>query len=96
MSISKDEVGLAADISRIFLSDKEKDEITEELNAIMNYMEKLDEINLDNVEPIVHMAPAKNVLREDKVWQSLDRDEALKNALDKDNGFFRVPRIIEE
>ncbi|NLC63831.1 MAG: Asp-tRNA(Asn)/Glu-tRNA(Gln) amidotransferase subunit GatC, partial [Thermoanaerobacterales bacterium] len=92
----KDEVGLAADISRIFLSDKEKDEITEELNAIMNYMEKLDEINLDNVEPIVHMAPAKNVLREDKVWQSLDRDEALKNALDKDNGFFRVPRIIEE
>jgi aspartyl-tRNA(Asn)/glutamyl-tRNA(Gln) amidotransferase subunit C len=42
------------------------------------------------------MAPAKNVLREDKVWQSLDRDEALKNALDKDNGFFRVPRIIEE
>jgi len=58
-------------------------------------MEKLNELNTENIDPTSHVLPLKNVLREDKLFPSLPIDEGLANAPDKSGGYFKVPRIIE-
>lgn len=96
MKISKDEVGHVADIAWINIAEKEKVEISEKLSTILSYMQKLEELDTDNVAPMAHMAPVTNVLREDCILESLCAEDVFRNAPDKEKGFFKVPRIIEE
>jgi aspartyl-tRNA(Asn)/glutamyl-tRNA(Gln) amidotransferase subunit C len=96
MKISKDEVVYAADIARIYLTEKEIIELSEELSTILTYIQKLEELDTDNVAPIAHLAPVTNILREDCVLESLDIEDVFNNAPDKEKGFFKVPRIIED
>ena len=60
------------------------------------YHDKLNELNTEGVEPLLHMTDAINVLREDEVKGSISREEALKNAPDTDGTFFRVPKVIKK
>ena len=67
-----------------------------QLDAILNYVDKLNELETRDVPPTSHAIPMTNVFREDAVRPCLSQEEALANAPDRQEGFFRVPRILEE
>jgi aspartyl-tRNA(Asn)/glutamyl-tRNA(Gln) amidotransferase subunit C len=94
LSITRKEVEHVALLARLELSEKEKEDYTNQLNSIIGYMNKINELNTENVEPTAHVLPIFNVMREDTAKDSLDREEVLKNAPDKENGQFKVPRIV--
>lgn len=96
MNIDRETIDKMADIAHLYLTDQEKDEITDDLNSLLGYFNKLDEIDLDSIMPTTHVVEDKNVFREDKVWESLPIEDVMKNAPDNYHRFFRVPKIIEE
>lgn len=96
MKISKKDVEHVAQLARLHLEEEEKELYTRQLNSILNYMEKLGELDTSDVEPTAHVLPIKNVFREDRVGQSMDIEEVLRNAPDREEGFFKVPKIIED
>ncbi len=82
-------------LARLSLSDEEKELFGNQLNSILSYMDKLNELDTGNVEPTSHVISISNIVREDLPWTSLDREEALMNAPDRTDKFYRVPKIIE-
>ena len=96
MKITKDQVEYVARLAYLELTEEEKETFTHQLDSILSYMEKLNELDTRDIEPTSHVLPIKNVFRDDKVKPSLPSEEALSNAPDRKNGFFRVPRVIEE
>jgi aspartyl-tRNA(Asn)/glutamyl-tRNA(Gln) amidotransferase subunit C len=95
MPISKKDVEHIGLLSRINLSEEEKERFTEQLMRILEYIEKLEELDTSDVEPVTHAVALRNVLREDAVKPSLPSDEGLAAAPDKKASFFKVPRVIE-
>ena len=96
MSISKEDVRYVAALSRIEMSDKELEDFTSQLDTILDYMKELNKLNTDNIQPTSHILDLKNVKREDKnTGESLNNKEALQMAPDQENGFFKVPKVIE-
>jgi aspartyl-tRNA(Asn)/glutamyl-tRNA(Gln) amidotransferase subunit C len=96
MSISKQQVQHVAALSRLKLTEEEIEQFTNQLNAILKFAEKLNELDTENVEPTSHVLPMSNVLRDDEVRPSLPREKALQNAPDQKDGLFRVPAVFEE
>lgn len=96
MGLTINEVEHVARLARLELSAEEKERFTHQLNDILQYVEKLKELDTDGVEPTAHVIPLQNVLREDAVRPSLDREDVLANAPDREEAFFKVPKIIEE
>lgn len=94
MPISLYDVEHVALLARLELDAAEKEAYTEQLNAILGYMEKLNELDTTDVEPMAHVLPIKNVFREDEVKPGLDRETALSQAPDAWDGQFRVPKIV--
>ena len=84
-----------ARLARLAISEKEKELFTRQLGEILTYIEKLKELDTSKVDPTSHVLPLNNVFREDEVRPSLPREEILKNAPDRTEEFFRVPKIIE-
>ncbi|MCC6545349.1 MAG: Asp-tRNA(Asn)/Glu-tRNA(Gln) amidotransferase subunit GatC [Nitrospirae bacterium] len=95
MKITRKEVEHVAKLARLALRDEEIDTLTGQLSNILTYVEKLNELDTKNIDPTSHVLPIKNVLREDEVKISLDREKALGNAPDRTEEFFRVPKVIE-
>ncbi|WP_139991235.1 Asp-tRNA(Asn)/Glu-tRNA(Gln) amidotransferase subunit GatC [Paenibacillus paridis] len=95
MSITPKDVEHVARLARLELSDAEKDQFTEQLNAILKYAEKLDGLDTDNVEPTSHVLPIKNVMRADEKRPSLPIEKVLLNAPDEEDGQFKVPAVLE-
>jgi aspartyl-tRNA(Asn)/glutamyl-tRNA(Gln) amidotransferase subunit C len=95
MAVTIKDVEYIADLARLKFSQEELEYFTKQLNQILEYMDKLNELDTDNVEPLSHPVEGTNVFREDKVDESISREEALKNAPDSDNVFFKVPKVIE-
>ena len=85
-----------AHLSRLEFNSKEKNEIKKDLQKMIAFVEKLNELDISGVEPLLHMTDEENVLREDEVKGSIGRDEALKNAPDHDGRFFKVPKVIKK
>jgi aspartyl-tRNA(Asn)/glutamyl-tRNA(Gln) amidotransferase subunit C len=85
-----------AHLSRLEFENESKEEIKKDLTRILAFVDKLNELNTDNVEPLVYMTDEVNVLREDEVKQTITQDEALKNAPKHDSDYFRVPRVVEK
>jgi aspartyl-tRNA(Asn)/glutamyl-tRNA(Gln) amidotransferase subunit C len=94
--IERKDVEHVARLARLALTDAEIERMREQLNGILSYIEKLNELDTDGVEPTSHAVPMLNVMREDEPGPCLPRDEALANAPDRAGEFFRVPRIIED
>lgn len=90
------DIEYVARLARLKLSDSEKQYFASDLDGILKYVRKLNELDTDKVEPLAHVLPLKNVLREDRVKSSLPVDDVLANAPKKGDGMFRVPRVIEE
>jgi aspartyl-tRNA(Asn)/glutamyl-tRNA(Gln) amidotransferase subunit C len=95
MKLTREEVQRIAVLARLRLTSEEEALLTEQLDHILAYMEKLDELDTSKVEPFSHAVDAVNVLREDKVTNLSDADAVLANAPDRDSAFFKVPKIIE-
>lgn len=95
MKLTREEVQRIAVLARLRLTSEEETQLTEQLDHILAYIEKLDELDTSNVEPFSHAVDTVNVLREDKVTNLPDAEAVLANAPDRDNTFFKVPKIIE-
>jgi aspartyl-tRNA(Asn)/glutamyl-tRNA(Gln) amidotransferase subunit C len=85
-----------AHLSRLEFDEQEKEEIKKDLRKMIGFVEKLNELDLEKVEPLIHMSDEVNVLREDEVKGSVSREEALKNAPKHDEQFFKVPKVIRK
>jgi aspartyl-tRNA(Asn)/glutamyl-tRNA(Gln) amidotransferase subunit C len=84
-----------AGLAQLTLDEAEKERLVEELGAILEYMDKLNELDTSAIEPMMHVLAIQNVMREDEVTASLDRDTALANAPKTDGAYFLVPRILD-
>jgi aspartyl-tRNA(Asn)/glutamyl-tRNA(Gln) amidotransferase subunit C len=89
--IDRDQVLHVARLSRLALSDEELERMPAELSKILEHVEKMDELDLDGVEPTSHVVELQNVLREDEPRPCLPRERALAGAPDVAEGGFRVP-----
>jgi aspartyl-tRNA(Asn)/glutamyl-tRNA(Gln) amidotransferase subunit C len=85
-----------AQLARLEFSDSEKEELKNDLSKILSYMDKLNEINTDGVEPLIHISDEVNVLREDVVEETITQQEALKNAPDKNSDYFKIPKVLDK
>lgn len=94
MSISKKEVEYIANLARLKLTQQEIENYTHQLNDILKYMEKLNELDTSEVKPLSHPVENSNVFRNDEIVPSVSREDALKNAPDSTEEFFKVPKII--
>lgn len=95
MALTKEEVSWVAHLSRLEISDELAEKMAHQLSRVLDYIAKLNELDTDNVEPLSHPGELANVFREDVPTNSLEHENALKNAPDRLKGFFRVPRVIE-
>ncbi len=95
MKITEKEVKHIATLARLKLTKEETEMFGGQLNDILNYMEKLNELETDNIAPTAHVIPLKNIFREDIKIPSLDKEETLSNAPDRNTDFYRVPKIID-
>jgi len=94
--IDKDEVRYIADLASLKLSEEEVEKFSKQLSDILDYVEKLDELDTEDIVPTAYTIPVKNVLREDKVEESLELDKVLQNAPEQKGNQFRVPKIMDE
>jgi aspartyl-tRNA(Asn)/glutamyl-tRNA(Gln) amidotransferase subunit C len=85
-----------AHLSRLKFNDDEKEEIKNDLQRMIAFVEKLNELDLEGVEPLLHMSDEINVLREDEIKGSISRAEALKNSPLHDDQYFKVPKVIKK
>lgn len=96
MALTIKEVEGIALLARLTLNEKEKRDFTEQLNLVLDYANRLNELNTDNVEPLTHILPVFNVFRDDIVSPSSPRDEMLANASLIEDGQYKVPKIMQE
>lgn len=95
MQIDKNLILKLEKLARLKLSEEERNQIQGDLNNILNMVGKLEELDLDNVEPLIHITEEVNVLRDDKVEHQVTREAGLANAPDRDDEYFKVPKVID-
>ena len=95
MSLTADEVRWVAKLARLQLSDADLETMTRQLGAIVYYVNQLQQVNTDGVEPLNHALPVHNVFRDDEPRPSLPVDAALANAPDLRGDFYGVPAVLE-
>lgn len=95
MSITVKDVQHVAKLARLQLSQDEEATLTEQMNAILQYAEKLNELDTEHVKPTTHVLQVSNVMRDDVVKESLSQEAALLNAPDEEDGHFKVPAVLE-
>ncbi len=94
MSVSIKNVEHIAKLARLELREDEKEQYMHQLNDILKYIDKLNELDTKNIEPLSHVIELSNVFRDDVAKPSLPTEEALKNAPSKNETFFKVPKVI--
>jgi aspartyl-tRNA(Asn)/glutamyl-tRNA(Gln) amidotransferase subunit C len=95
MKLTRREVQRVAVLARLRLSDEAEIQLTAELDKILSYMEKLNQVDTTDVAPFSHATEGANAFREDKATNPPDIEALLANAPDRDATFFKVPKIIE-
>ena len=96
MSIDKATVEQIAKLAKLEFDDKSKEEIMKDLDRMLTFVDKLNELDTEGIEPLTHMSEAYNVLREDEVKTEITQAEALKNAPQKDSDYFIVPKVLKK
>jgi aspartyl-tRNA(Asn)/glutamyl-tRNA(Gln) amidotransferase subunit C len=96
IKIDEQQVRRVALLGRLELSDQEVRQFSTQLSAIVEYIEKLNELDTDGVEPLAHCLPVHNIFREDVPRPSLSNDEALANAPEREGEYFKVPKILDD
>ncbi len=96
MKITEDIVDHIAHLARLEFEGAKKEAITEDLERIISFMETLQEVNTDGVEPLIYMTNEINHLREDIAKDTVTQEQALKNAPKKDSDYFRIPKVLSK
>jgi len=96
MDINDEMIAHLSNLARLEFSAEEKENLKKDLGRIISYVEKLNEVNTDHVEPLIFMTDAMNELRKDEVKQTITHEEALLNAPAKDSDYFRVPKFLDK
>ncbi len=96
MKVTERDIKTVASLSRLKIREDESAQVVEQLDKFLTYVENLQAIDTTNIEPTTYALPMQNVFREDKIKPSLDRELALSNAPLKEDGYFKVPRVLEE
>jgi aspartyl-tRNA(Asn)/glutamyl-tRNA(Gln) amidotransferase subunit C len=94
MKITDEVVDHIAHLARLEFIGNEKEEIKQDMEKIIAFMDKLNTVNTDGVEPLMFMSDAVNVLREDVAEVTVSKEQALKNAPKKDSDYFRIPKVL--
>ncbi|RME15497.1 MAG: Asp-tRNA(Asn)/Glu-tRNA(Gln) amidotransferase subunit GatC [Bacteroidetes bacterium] len=94
--INEELIDQLAHLARLEFHQEEKQKILNDLNRILDYIDTLNELDTDHVEPLVYLSPNQNILREDKVIETMKKEKALNNAPKKDSDYFRVPKVISQ
>ncbi|NLF80658.1 MAG: Asp-tRNA(Asn)/Glu-tRNA(Gln) amidotransferase subunit GatC [Clostridia bacterium] len=89
-----DDVEYVASLARLAFSDSEKEDVAVKLDSILGYMQQLQKIDTQGVAATTHVLPLANVFREDEVGATLDTEAALANAPQREDNYFRVPKIL--
>ncbi|MCR1934234.1 Asp-tRNA(Asn)/Glu-tRNA(Gln) amidotransferase subunit GatC [Clostridium tepidum] len=95
MSVSKKDVEYVAELARLEFKEEEKDNFVNDLNKILNYMEKLDELNTDDVDIVVNPYYIENKYREDNIEKSMKLEEVIENAPESLEEYVIVPKVID-
>lgn len=96
MKITTDTVDKIAHLARLEFENEAKEQIVKDMNNMLAFVDKLNELDTTQIEPLIYMSDEVNVLREDDVQQVITQQEALKNASKHDSDYFKVPRMIEK
>ncbi|MEN9999062.1 MAG: hypothetical protein RI922_2052 [Bacteroidota bacterium] len=96
MKISEEIVDHIAHLARLEFEGDKKQAILKDMENIISFMDKLSEVDTDNVEPLIFMNDEYNKLREDVAKVTVTQDEALKNAPKKDSDYFRIPKVLDK
>ncbi|MDQ3047338.1 MAG: Asp-tRNA(Asn)/Glu-tRNA(Gln) amidotransferase subunit GatC [Bacteroidota bacterium] len=94
MKIDKETVDKIAHLARLEFENEAKDAMIKDMNNMLGFIDKLNELDTSGVEPLIYMSDEVNVMREDEVIQVITQEEALKNAPKKDSDYFKVPKVI--
>jgi len=84
-----------AHLARLEFGEEAKSEILNDINRMLSFIGKLNELDTDNIEPLIYMTNERNVLRKDEAENKITQKEALKNAPKKDSDYFRAPKVIQ-
>ena len=95
MAAAQIDIKYVAHLARIALAPDEEKKLAAQLGGVLGYIEKLNELDVTNVEPTAHAMPMVNVTRADEIHPSLPHEDALRNAPRQANGLFFVPKIVE-
>lgn len=95
MKITEKDVEHVAQLARLHLAPDDLTVMTRQMDAMLGYVDKLNELNTDGVEPMAHAVPMSNAFREDNIEMSIGIERALQNAPESDESCFRVPKVIE-
>ena len=96
MEVNDTLVDKLANLAKLQFDDTEKSAIKNDLQRMIQFVEKLNELDTTGVSPMLHMSDNINALREDQIKGSISREEGLKNAMKKDSQFFKVPKVIKK
>jgi len=95
MKINKELLNKIAHLARLEFDEKDAEKMMTDMSAIVDWVDKLNEVDTTGVEPLTTMSFEVNVMREDEVKEPLEHERALCNAPKKDEDYFRVPKVIE-
>lgn len=96
MEIDNEMVERLAELSKLEFNEAEKAKLRNDMKGILNLVEKLNEVNVDGVAPLIYMSEEVNILRKDVVKDMVTKEEALMNAPQKDSDYFKVPKVIKK
>lgn len=94
MKITEELFDKIAHLARLEFSEEEKSAMMKDMSKIVSWVEKLEELDTEGVEPLTGMSHEMNALRKDEKAEHLDKELAMQNAPEKENGFFKVPKVI--
>lgn len=96
MEINYETIDHLARLAKLKFEDDQKESIREDLAKIIAFVDKIEELDTDNVEPLVHINQEINVLREDEVKETISQAQALKNAPSKDSDYFKISTVLSK
>ncbi len=96
MAITVDDVEKIAKLAKLSFTDEEKEKFTEQLRQIISYVEKLNELDVENIPATYHVLEVKNVFRKDEAKPSMSQEKVLENAPSAKKGYFSVPKVIAQ
>lgn len=96
MEINDKIIDKLSDLARLQFEGERKEEIKKDLRKMLDFVDKLNELDTDGVEPLVYMTNEPLVLRKDEVGEELSQEQALRNAPSKDSDYFKVPKVLDK